>query len=944
MSAMRRKGRGGNPQEQALKSRIRRGAAVAEALEPRVLLSSTSAYTWQNAVIGAGGFVDGIFYDPTNQNVIYARTDIGGLWKTTNDGQNWQQLLNWVGNNSSQSGNSSFWGELGVLSFAIDPNNSSNIYALVGNPSSTANGAFLYSSNGGTTWGTTLLSFPVNGNGNGRGDGERIAVDPNNSSVIYIGSNGATGVWKSTNEGQSFSLMSGISATANITFIVIPTDSQSSLQGTMTVSGVTVSDDIYIGLASTASGTNLEESINGGTSFATLGGTGTLPTKWTPGHAEFSGGYLYIGYANGTQPDTTASAGGVFRFSPGTTSTNGVWANISPEIPGGSNGLGGTYPRFGYDSIGVDPANANTLVVTSIDDYSGPDQIWRTTNANAATPTWTELFDVAAAGNFGFGGFNSTRNTANAPWVAAYGDGISNWAITVAVNPFNPAQIMYGTGQGIWATNNGTSTSTLTAPNSWYFPDNGIEFTAVLHLSVPGAGVPLISSVGDINGFLQTTLTSSPAGGGLAPGQDYTGNPSTSITGPLGNDTGNDFAQQDPNDIVYVGSSGTVAYSITSLSQSAGVATAVTSIPDELATDNLVTIAGANTVAYNGTFTVTSIISPTMFTYAIASGTASPTTGSITATATVYGAYSTNGGTTWRFISNSAGSGGGSVAMSANGATIVWAPSGQLPFYSTNGGETWTASSLPAGTLTGGNLVSDRVNPNYFYYTTENSADNSWTLYISSNGGQTFTASAAGAQGNGNITLVANPFTAGDLWFSSYNGIYHVTNFGDNIAQDNVIGFNNVPAMALVPPRRSRTTPRSIFTAPSAASWASTAPTTVARPGPCSTASPSSSVVKSIRWWPIRMSLAASTWEPMGRESSSAIPPAVCRPTGSIPTSTSPAIPVGPPVPRRYPGGRRSTSGMWTAAARGSPAAATNSTSPTKRSPATPSFQRNCRV
>ena len=54
-----------------------------EILEERRLLA---AYTWQNAAIGAGGFVDGIFYDPHNQGVIYARTDIGGLYKTTNDG------------------------------------------------------------------------------------------------------------------------------------------------------------------------------------------------------------------------------------------------------------------------------------------------------------------------------------------------------------------------------------------------------------------------------------------------------------------------------------------------------------------------------------------------------------------------------------------------------------------------------------------------------------------------------------------------------------------------------------------------------------------------------------------------------------------------------------------------------------------------------------------
>jgi photosystem II stability/assembly factor-like uncharacterized protein len=80
-----------------------RRATPSSEMESRLLLS-TAAYTWQNVNIGAGGFVDGIFYDPHNQNTIYARTDIGGLYKTTNDGTTWTQLLDFVGNNTSGFG------------------------------------------------------------------------------------------------------------------------------------------------------------------------------------------------------------------------------------------------------------------------------------------------------------------------------------------------------------------------------------------------------------------------------------------------------------------------------------------------------------------------------------------------------------------------------------------------------------------------------------------------------------------------------------------------------------------------------------------------------------------------------------------------------------------------------------------------------------------------
>lgn len=670
----------------------------AELLEPRTLLAA-AAYTWQNAAIGAGGFVDGIFFDPHNQNVIYARTDIGGLYKTTDGGNNWQQLLDFVGNSTSTSGNGTQQQEIGVLSFAIDPENSNNIYADVGEYSGT-NGAVFYSTNAGQTWSQTNLSFYVGGNSNGRGDGEQIAVDPNDSNVVFLGSNNA-GLWESTDAGHSFARLAGgttgLTASMSTTFVLF--DPSGGTTGSP-------SQKIYLGVNSTgsSSGTNLYYSSNGGTSFTKLTGTGTPPSRWVPGHAVISGGNLYIGYANGEAPNTNLTTGGVFRFTPGTTTSNGVWANISPQTPGGSN------PTFGYDAVAADPNSPGTIVVTSFDRYSGPDQIWRTTNATATTPTWTALYSTSGAQNFGFGGFDPTRNTANAPWVAAFGDGIGNWAATVAIDPFNSAHLMYGTGQGIWATNNANSTTTLTAANSWYFPDNGIEFTAVTKLIAPQKGLPLFSALGDINGFAHTTLTSSPAAGGIE---------GTITNGGLGTLNSIDFAQNNPNFEAVVGQNGTG------------------------------------------------------------------------------GAYTTNNGAIWTaFASKANGAIGGAIAVAADASALLWSPSGNTPYYSTNDGTTWTASTVPAGTLTGGTVVADRLNPNQFYYWTENSSDNSWQLYISTDGGHTFTVDGT-PLGIGNATLVADPSQSGGLWLSTYIGLYHSTNSGASFTQNSVIGYGLVSSVAL---------------------------------------------------------------------------------------------------------------------------------------------------
>lgn len=55
---------------------------------------------------------------------------------------------------------------------------------------------------------------------------------------------------------------------------------------------------------------------------------------------------------------------------------------------------------------------------------------------------------------------------------------------------------------------------------------------------------------------------------------------------------------------------------------------------------------------------------------------------------------------------------GGMVAMSADGTSIVWSPSGQSVYYSANSGSSWTLSS---GVPAGAKVISDRVNSSKFY-------------------------------------------------------------------------------------------------------------------------------------------------------------------------------------------------------------------------------------
>ena len=104
-------------------------------------------YNWRNVRIDGGGFVSGIIFNPTEQNLIYARTDIGGAYRWNQSTSSWTPLMDWVGWNN--------WGWNGVLSIATDPVQTNRVYAAVGmylNSWDPNNGAILRSTDRGATW------------------------------------------------------------------------------------------------------------------------------------------------------------------------------------------------------------------------------------------------------------------------------------------------------------------------------------------------------------------------------------------------------------------------------------------------------------------------------------------------------------------------------------------------------------------------------------------------------------------------------------------------------------------------------------------------------------------------------------------------------------------------------------------------------------------------
>ncbi|HEY2759471.1 MAG TPA: hypothetical protein VGI75_01970, partial [Pirellulales bacterium] len=529
---------------------------------------------------------------------------------------------------------------------------------------------------------------------------------------------------------------------------------------------------ILVGLSSNLPGSNIFESTDGGSTWTQIDNPGG-PTSQYPMRAAFDSaddGNVYFTYSNQLPPEgTIATTGGVWRYN----LTSTTWSNITPAMPSGAS-------TSGFVGLGVDAANPGTVVVTTFDHYNGGDFIFRTTNANAATPTWTSLY-----------GGTGTRNTTGSPYMAAFTDGIGNWAATAAIDPFNPAHIVYGTGQGLWTTLSGNSATTLTAPNSWYFLDYGIDFTAVIGLSAAPSGVPLFSAVGDINGFAHSTLTSSPAAGAILPGGsignmdsiDFAGtNPKlVAAVGTTGNRDGgfstNNGASwtefpAEPSNVtngggtVAVTSSGGLsmiivwspssngaffstnngsswtmsstgsALSISSLTRSSTVATATVASNAGLAAGQAITISGASPSGYNGTFTITSLVGSTQFRFTVSSSLAATATGTILAT---------------------------------------------------------------PGLPTGGRVFADRQTPGDYYYYVSNK------LWFSNNGGVTFTQQPSTSLPSGGAIAV-NPFASGDLWVAAGSGVFHSSNFGSSWTKVGTLNSTN-SRMALGAPAPGQTTP-----------------------------------------------------------------------------------------------------------------------------------------
>lgn len=482
-------------------------------------------YSWKNVQIVGGGFVDGVVFHPTAPGVRYARTDMGGAYRWDAVANRWQPILDWMPYKDLNL--------MGVESIAVDPADPNRVYLACGtytNPR-TPDGAILRSNDGGNTFQRTDVSFKFGGNEDGRGNGERLAVDPQDDRILYLGTR-HDGLWRSQDRGATWTRVTSFpDVTEAVPAPPVPAPGETPEQrwrrmparssGIIFVKFVpptiahglpnSATQTIYVGV-SLMNRPNLFVSQDGGATWHEVAGQ---PTKYRPTRAALSDAFLYISYGNAPGPSRMTD-GAVWKLNIQT----GAWSDITPDHPIPGN------KEFGYAAVSVDAKHPRTVIVSSFGrpHNAGGDDIFRSIDGGES---WKPIFGAGGVYDYGL-----------APYVKSTP---IHWLFDIEIDPTNPDHAVFTTGYGGWETFDLTAAD-RGKPTHWSILATGIEETVALQLDSPTQGAHLITAIGDYGGFVHWDLDHPAPEGASAPPR-------------MGNTTGVVSAALRPEVILRVGSS-----------------------------------------------------------------------------------------------------------------------------------------------------------------------------------------------------------------------------------------------------------------------------------------------------------------------------------------------------------------------------------------------------
>ncbi len=387
-----------------------------------IVVDPVSSNNWQTLDVGAGGWLTGIDVAPDGTMVV--RTDTYGayIW----NGTEWQQLITstsmpaaFVTSNSNGQG---------VYEIQIAPSNSNIIYMAY-------DGYVFQSTNKGTTWTETSFAPVTENTGDAyRMDGQKMAVDPENPNVVYVGTP-QNGLFVTTNGGTTWQSVTAVPASLN--------DGSGDYPG---IDGIEFDPALGVtgGMTNTifaaSYGNGVYESTNAGATWSAIGGPSFVS------YAAVSSTGVYYAVGDGDS---------LWSYQ------NGTWTELLLDTSG-----------IALETVAVDPLNPNEIVTQ---DEAGNLNI--SYNAGA---TWSGLND------------NIQLVSTDISWLATTGTWMSIGG--TVFNPLVPNELISSAGVGVWTTNIRTSGFTSSTSVTWSSQSIGIEQLVANEIIVPPGGDPVLAS------------------------------------------------------------------------------------------------------------------------------------------------------------------------------------------------------------------------------------------------------------------------------------------------------------------------------------------------------------------------------------------------------------------------------------------------------------------
>ncbi|WP_017654030.1 sialidase family protein [Fortiea contorta] len=688
-------------------------------LQPKQSKSSP-LFNWRNVNIQGMGYVTGLTIAPLSPHDVYVRTDVGGAYRFDVSRNVWLPLLDKFDTNFAKGG-------VGVESVAVDPQQAQRVYVAINRNYTTFKdkdgknkykyGAeVMVSENRGVTWTPTGLA-PKNvflgPNQVYRSDtGERIAIDPNKSGLIYFASR-RDGLWKKDGQQDWSRVSGGLPNPSTLPEYKLPngTDNPDVPGFTFVLfdkrSGKpnSISRVIYVGVH----GSGVWSSANGGQSWTNIGG-GVDPVRG----AIATDGTLYVSFGTIAANGKPAS-GGVRKY------TNNNWTDITPD---GKDKV--------YAAVTVQADQPNT-VMAIFDRY-----VYRSTNGGK---NWNK--QTLYMGAYDANEPQHPVNPSAPPYYQSYS---ATGAAAIAINPGNSKQVWWTNGWGVARTDD----VTVSNPAYQWVMQNLEELDSNLVRVPPKpkaqGGADLLSAVQDKIGFRHVdrnqvpsinfhpvNIPINPAFKWANPNWRVYPVPFPHVAGA----TGMDYSYKNPDYAAFVGAHQWQFWPVYGMTKDNGKTwQAFESIPaeklwkpDKSGLEEVIPIGGQ--IAMSPT-------NPQNMVWA-------PTWGG-------WPHYTTDGGKTWNLTINKDH------------------PPQPKPYDPKNNDHThynvlpkaWANSISPW--LSAYILASDRQDPQgktFYYY-------DGWTFYYSKDGGANWQKGASGTLPQWLVrpAIVSNPTQAGDVWMS----------------------------------------------------------------------------------------------------------------------------------------------------------------------------------